>query len=129
MKKLLLSILTFVYMAVSSGIAMEIHYCMGKEAGVDYYALEDNKKCGRCGMKEKKGGCCQDEHKFVKLEDSHKQASNDISFYAGDIAVMQETPVFSWNVPASPAASSVNINSPPFDHGPSACVMNCVFRL
>ena len=24
-------------MTVSSGIAMEIHYCMGKQAGVDFY--------------------------------------------------------------------------------------------
>lgn len=129
MKKFFLSILTLMYMTVSSGVAMEIHYCMGKEAGVDYYALQEKKHCGKCGMKEKKGGCCTDEHKFFKLEDSHKQASNDISFYSGDIALVNEAPVFDWNIPVSSATSSIHINSPPDDHGPSVCVMNCVFRL
>ncbi|MBL0146451.1 MAG: hypothetical protein IPP48_12605 [Chitinophagaceae bacterium] len=72
MKKLLLTITAIIYMAASTGIAMDVHYCMGKLAGVEYFSKVDD-KCGRCGMKEVgKNGCCHDEHKFVKLEDSHK---------------------------------------------------------
>ena len=129
MKKIIVCILAFLYLGVSSGIAMEIHYCMGKKAGVDFYK-GDNDKCGKCGMKEKKSGCCcNDEHKFYKLNDSHKNVSNDLNF---------ETPVAFTDIPFSiyqfhltddPAASELNNHSPPVYTGPSACIMNCIFRL
>lgn len=117
-----------VYMTVSSGIAMEIHYCMGKKAGVEFYG-SGNDKCGRCGMTEKKAGCCHDEHKFIKIEDSHKNVYNDISFTAGDKAVVTEYPIYNWQILSSISTSRVNNNSPPDLTGPSATVMNCVFRL
>ena len=128
MKKAFLGILTMLYMTVASGVAMEIHYCMGKRAGVEFYG-SDNEKCGRCGMKEKKAGCCHDEHKFYKLSDSHKNVTNNISFAADAIAVVTQYPTYNWQVPADIAAACVNNHSPPADTGPSACVMNCVFRL
>ena len=115
-------------MGVSSGIAMEIHYCMGKKAGVDFYQTEKD-KCGRCGMKEKKNGCCSDEHKFYKLEDSHKQVSNDISFAFTDIVVPKSFFEFNWQVPV-PVSVALPLNhSPPDDTGQDICIRNCVFRL
>jgi hypothetical protein len=128
MKKFLVGILTMVYMVVSCGIAMEIHYCMGKRAGMDFYGTEE-KKCGKCGMKEKKGGCCNDKHQFVKLEDSHKNVYNDISFTASEIAVAAVYPVYNWQLPADITVAFVNNHSPPDYTGPSVCVMNCVFRI
>jgi hypothetical protein len=32
-------------------------------------------KCGKCGMKEKKGGCCKDEHKQIKLKSEHQKST------------------------------------------------------
>jgi len=49
MKKFAIGILAILYMGVSSGIAMEIHYCMGKKAGVEFYGSSTD-KCGKCGM-------------------------------------------------------------------------------
>ncbi len=128
MKKVFVGILAIMYMAVSSGFAMDIHYCMGKKAGVDFYGSA-NDKCGRCGMKGKKGGCCHDELKFYKLSDSHKNVSNNISFTVDVIAVVTEYPHYNWQLPADAALATVNNNSPPDDTGPSACVLNCVFRI
>jgi len=128
MKKFFLSILTLMYMTVSSGIAMEIHYCMGKRAGIEFYG-SDSDKCGRCGMTEKKTGCCHDEHKFYKLSDDHKNVSNTISFSAGDIAISNDVPLFNWTAPADVTIAAVNNHSPPDYTGPSTCIMNCVFRL
>ena len=128
MKKVFVGILAMMYMTVSSGIAMEIHYCMGKKAGVDFYGSA-NDKCGRCGMKEKKSGCCHDEHKFYKLSDSHKNVSNNINFTANEIAVLTEYPVYNWQLPADRALASINNHSSPDDTGPSNCILNCVFRL
>ena len=94
MKKLLLSILTIIYLTVSSGVAMEIQYCMGKKAGIDIYQSGED-KCGRCGMTEKKGGCCSDEHKFYKLADAHKNVFNDYNAYQAPAVFINEYICFS----------------------------------
>jgi hypothetical protein len=48
---------------------------MGKLAGWSLRDSDKDKKCGKCGMKEKKGGCCKDEHKQVKLTSEHQKAN------------------------------------------------------
>ena len=115
-------------MTVSSGIAMEIHYCMGKRAGIDFYKTE-NDKCSRCGMKENKTGCCHDEHKFKKLEDSHKNVFNTISFDAPEVALLSDHPVYNWKITTGLTTQVIHNNSPPIYSGISACIMNCVFRI
>lgn len=128
MKKLFTGILTMVYMTVSSGIAIEIHYCMGKKAGFELYGSA-NEQCGKCGMKENKTGCCHDEHKFVKLQDSHKNVVNDLSFETKQAIVVTSYALYNWQAMADVAHTAVNNNSPPDYTGPSVCVLNCVFRI
>lgn len=128
MKKIYIGILAFVYMAVSSGVALELHYCMGDKAGMDLYGSSTG-KCGKCGMAEKDTGCCHDEFKFYKLSDSHKTVSNDIIFTAAEFVVVKDFSLYSWQMPANIAAAAVNNNSPPIYTEPSACIMNCVFRI
>ena len=127
MKKVIVFILAFLYLGVSSGIAMEIHYCMGKKAGVDFYG-KDSDKCGKCGMKEKKG-CCNDEHRFYKINDSHKNVSNDLSFETPVFTLVTFYPLFKENFLPTAADRAVQNHSPPIYTRPSACVLNCVFRL
>ena len=115
-------------MTVSSGIAMEIHYCMGQKAGVEFFKTK-NDKCSRCGMTEKNNGCCHDEHQFHKLEDSHKNVYNNISFDAGEITIVSAYSVYNWQLPAESVNDIVHNNSPPGYSGPSACIMHCVFRI
>jgi hypothetical protein len=128
MKKIIVGILAFLYLGVSSGIAMEIHYCMGKKAGVEFYG-SDNDKCGKCGMKEKKGSCCNDQHKFYKLHDSHKNVSNDLSFETPFTIIEHSFTVYQPALVNDPLANEFNNHSPPVYTGPSACIMNCIFRL
>jgi hypothetical protein len=127
MKKIIVAILAFLYLGVSSGIAMEIHYCMGEKAGVELYGSSDD-KCGKCGMKAKPG-CCNDEHKFYKLNDSHKNVSNDLSFEHVVAAVTIPYPVYDWRIATDATDSNIYNNSPPDDTRPAACILNCVFRL
>lgn len=127
MKKAIVAILAILYLGVSSGIAMEIHYCMGKKSGIDLYGGE-NDKCGKCGMKEKKG-CCNDEHRFFKLNDSHKNVSNELSFEA-PVTVFSNQYVITDFLPAiDNDGKKINNHSPPPNNWPSACILNCVFRL
>jgi hypothetical protein len=129
MKKILLTIIAFIYMAVSTGIAMDVHYCMGKLAGVEFYGKEED-KCGKCGMKEiGKNGCCHDEHKFVKLEDSHKNVFNTIDFTTIEFAIVNSLPVFNWQVPNNPSQIVVANHSPPIYNKPGVCILNCTFRI
>ena len=127
MKKFIVAILAFLYLFVSSGIAMEIHYCMGKKAGVQFYG-SGNDKCGKCGMKDKKG-CCSDEHKFYKLNDLHKNVSNDVGFEAPVTIVTNLFPIYHSEIVSNPVYKSINNNSPPIYSGPSACIMTCIFRI
>ena len=127
MKKAIVSILAFLYLSVSSGIAMEIHYCMGEKTGIDLYGSGSN-KCHKCGMQEKKG-CCNDEHKFYKLNDSHKNVSNDLNFEIPVAVITNTFPLFDFLLVNKRAEEKINNNSPPLYNKPSACVLNCVFRL
>jgi hypothetical protein len=127
MKKMIIAIITVIYMSISSGIAMDIHYCMGKLTGFELYGKE-NDLCGKCGMKNKKG-CCGDNYKFYKLSDSHKNVYNNISFTLGSIAVAKNYSSYNWHLSTTIATNAVANNSPPLYTRPSACIMNCVFRL
>ena len=98
MKKIYIGILALVYMAVSSGIALELHYCMGDRAGVELYGSASD-TCGKCGMTEKDTGCCHDEFQFYKISDSHKTVSNDINFTAASFAVVTENNIYNWQMP------------------------------
>jgi hypothetical protein len=128
MKKIITFIMAILYMGISSGMAMEIHYCMGKKAGVDFYGT-GNDKCGKCGMKENKSSCCGDVHQFVKLNDAHQAVTNQLVFGLPDLAISHS---FISYLPVFPNPSVTNadyILSPPDDTRPAACIMNCVFRL
>jgi hypothetical protein len=63
---------------LSTGFSVDIHYCMGKRLGASLH-WKKNEKCERCGMTEKKGGCCSDETKFFKLNLPFKSLGSDIS--------------------------------------------------
>jgi hypothetical protein len=41
---------------------------MDEYVGWSLWHAEKGNKCGKCGMKETKGGCCKDEHKQIKLK-------------------------------------------------------------
>lgn len=128
MKKIYIGILALVYMAVSSGIALELHYCMGKMAGMELYG-SSGETCGKCGMTEKDTGCCHDDFQFYKLSDSHKTVSNNIDFTASSKLLVSHYRVPDWQLPVS-AALVTEVNHPPPDiTAPSASILNCVFRL
>ena len=72
MKKAVIAILALLYIITTSGVVVNVHYCMGAVASVTY-GHEAPESCGKCGMIEK-DGCCHSELKVVKLDDVHQQA-------------------------------------------------------
>ncbi len=128
MKKVIVAILAVLYMGISSGIAMDIHYCMGKETSVEFYGKGHNGQCDKCGMKNKKG-CCGEEHKFYKLADSHKSVSNDINLSNTIIAILTAFSLYNYCLPVSTVITTANNYSPPDYARPSYCILNSVFRI
>jgi len=114
-------------MSVSSGIAMEIHYCMGEKSGLDFYASGSN-TCSRCGMEEKKGGCCSDDHKFYKLADEHKNVTNDHTF-----KIPFPAPLFNFQYSHENTVLLISSLFPiiqaPIDSGPPLYLAYNVFRI
>ncbi len=127
MKKVLLSILMFFYLASFSGIAMDIHYCMGKKVGMGFLC-DDKDKCGKCGMKAKKS-CCSNQYKFYKLSDTHNSVSNTIQLPVYEVPEISHSVVYNWPMVDNGYQENTRNNSPPDVSGHTICVLNCVFRL
>jgi len=72
LKRIATIFIVLAYGLFSSGLVIDAHYCMGKLAAVDWTS-PGSKSCAKCGMS--KTGCCKDEVKVVKLDDSHQLSS------------------------------------------------------
>ena len=129
MKKFLLTILAFVYIASCTGASFHMHYCMGKLADSGF---TDNiaKTCSNCGMEETDNGCCRHEQKFVKNDADQKTTEPGLQ----SIQLTYKVPhlffneVLSNNFPAVTSVSPIN-HPPPLDSGIAFYIRNCVFRI
>jgi hypothetical protein len=130
MKKLLVTILALVYLTVSSGATVNLHYCMGKLMSWDL-SSGSKTKCGSCGM-EKAGhkGCCNDEQKTLKVDKDQKASESAFQFLSiSSIAIATthtELPVIytSTLVTDNPTA-----HAPPRLGGAPIFILNCNFRI
>jgi len=127
MKKFIVAIMAFVYLGVSTGIAMNVHYCMGKISSVGL--LPGKNTCGKCGMKKGNGGCCKDELKIVKLSDAHKLISNELNLTQPVAVLPGHFSEFDDNLVFSAINFSINNNSPPEHTGISLNILHGVFRI
>lgn len=127
MKKFLVSILVLVYLAVSGGVAINIHYCMGQVASVDL--MHNSDKCGKCGMLDSENDCCKDEFKMVKVEDSHKLISNDININTPIALIDNSKSSFDTDLLYTLLGSEYNNHSPPEPPAVSLYILYNVFRI
>jgi hypothetical protein len=125
-KKFFAISLAVVYLAISSGVVVNIHYCMGEVAEVAL-GHDTSDTCGKCGMEN--DGCCHDDVKVVKIQDAQsitgipvdfvKSYAQVESFFIPDVI----TPFVSVSAPVEKA------NAPPGKGQVSLCIKNCVFRI
>ena len=127
MKKIVALILSVIYITASSGVVLNLHYCMGTLASVEVESLKSD-NCSKCGMKANHGHCCHSEVKILKLDSSHKQA---VIVASPDVPIAL-LPVNVSRVDAQIYSSKADepvANGPP----PLACnkiyLHNCVFRI
>lgn len=129
MKKFLVLLLAIVYLGVSSGATLHLHYCMGKLVNMGL-STQNEDACGKCGMtKKEKNGCCQDEQKQLKTDQAQKtQAEFSFSFLALEPIFLSEVII------SEPQFSSVNeenptSNAPPRTQSVSLYIQNCTFLI
>jgi hypothetical protein len=88
MKKILATILAFLYLSTSMGATLHFHYCMGKLVSWGLLGQE-RKNCTFCGMPRQttgnhcmmaKKGCCKDEHKQIKTGKDQKVVQSEFQF-------------------------------------------------
>lgn len=67
MSRIFLSISMLCLVALSSGLTLNVHFCMNQVQGVSFFTTDEH-QCGSCGMQqEESGGCCHQERLLVKL--------------------------------------------------------------
>jgi hypothetical protein len=128
MKKVLTTILAFVYLSSSMGATIHLHYCMGKLASWSLIDHESS-KCPQCGMVKKtssskcmatKMACCKDEHKQIKTDKDQKLSPSEFFKYNNlSQAIALNEPAVQTMKAISFSTEYPNTNAPPlFDKLP-----------
>lgn len=130
MKKIWVSIVLISYLAVSSGVVVNFHYCMNRLASTELFATE-GKQCMKCGMDMHKGkGCCHDEVKVVKMNGDQK-VTPSLSYELPSLEASVAPPSAFIVTPFYNGVASNNYqnHSPPLLTEQDTYLQNCVFRI
>jgi hypothetical protein len=129
MKKVLSLFIALLYLATSSGLALQVHYCMDQIAGFTL-AQEEQGSCGKCGMEKASGSCCKDELKFVKLEDAHKLLAADFQLHPPVAVINDYTGLFNiTSIDLLQVSGPAYAHPPPGTSAKSLNILHCVFRI
>lgn len=126
MKKFIIAIMAFIYLTITSGVVIDMHYCMNKLSSVNLQYTESD-TCGKCGMKSK-GDCCKDELKIVKLSDEHKYIVAIQQFHIEPV-VIETFAIPGFITKAQELIITAKANAPPILRDPAIYIKNCVFRI
>jgi hypothetical protein len=126
-KKLLTLLIAVAYLGITSGVMVNIHYCMGRIAEVNY-GHDNQDKCSNCGMQQK-DGCCKTEHKFIKST-ADQLLVKSITQPAPAVAEIPINYPYSVTAPLAEAHSTyLKYHSPPDKRLNDLRVYNSVFRI
>ena len=124
MNKIVALILAVLYFTTTSGMVINIHYCMG-----EVFSVEINKsakeECNKCGAKSK-SGCCNTQLKIVKLNEVHQPVTvnTNTSPASIEVASLVTTNFIVYNTVLDKEGDD---NSPPILSPPDIFIKNCVF--
>jgi hypothetical protein len=128
MRKWVLILISFCYIASSSGVSVQWHYCMGKLRSIDLGITAHEETCGKCGMEKKDNSCCNDSVQISKLTDDHQQ-SNYTSFNFLQQSVAIPSPQVSLQTSLSSFTTVHNVVIyPPPGFRANRNILFCVFR-
>jgi hypothetical protein len=83
MKRILLIILAFVYLGLSQGPTVYLHYCMGELVQMGLEHPGESSNCDFCGMSKTssdKEACCQQDVKSIQIDNVQKIVKSEFHF-------------------------------------------------
>lgn len=137
MKRVLATILAFVYLSTSTGATLHFHYCMGKLVS---WGLQDHesKRCELCGMSKqqapkdsfhKKNNCCKDEHAQMKTASDQKTTQTEWQFAKSVAEASTLQQLVPCMLVSSPAIRQPVANAPPLHDKVPVFLLHCHFRI
>jgi hypothetical protein len=127
-KKIVVILLLFIYGSATMGATIHLHYCMDVFVGSSLWHNNKDDKCGKCGMKEKKGGCCKDEHKQFKLKTDHQKSGIAQYVKIFDTPALT-SPITEFDFKGSLLLAFSVSNGPPEIPRKKLCILHCVFLI
>ncbi|HLF45153.1 MAG TPA: hypothetical protein VI548_01935 [Chitinophagaceae bacterium] len=128
MKKVLAPILLLLYITTSSGIVINLHYCMNRLTTAKM-GIVKSEVCSKCGMSTKEGNkCCHSEVKVIKIQDVQKLSELNYNFSTFKILADRPSVIFNELLASVDNFSFVNNHSPPISKQ-DIWLVNCVFRI
>ena len=130
MKTLVVTIAFMCYLAVSSGVIVNLHYCMNRLASTELFTPKSS-ECGKCGMDiHKSNDCCHDEIQYVKMDDDQRVAAM-VSFELPSVTDAGTVPSAFLVAPFYPAPGLRHFinHSPPLLSANDSYLQNRVFRI
>jgi hypothetical protein len=127
MKKAVIAILAVLYIVTASGVVVNLHYCMGRLASVDY-GTDSHKACGKCGMKASPG-CCDTQSKVVKVQNEHQWAKSDMEIGQVTAIIPQFEIGLNTQLQGGEAYAVPHYYPPPDPEANTIYLLNNVFRI
>lgn len=128
MKKILASILLILYVSISSGVVINLHYCMNKLDSAKL-GMAKSDSCNRCGMPtEEANGCCHDELKIIKIQDAQKVSQLNYDSHTLQVDLIPQSELFEQYVISADQVIFSENHSPPLSKQ-DTYLLNCVFRI
>lgn len=132
MKKLVVAIVSFLYISTSSGATVEMHFCMDKLVDWSIGHNDKDNSCNNCGM-EKDGsemnGCCKDEQKQLKIEKDQKLSASIQLCLSLAVALPVSYLPITFDALSSITEEYPLSNAPPRTAGCPGYIRNCTFRI
>jgi hypothetical protein len=132
MKKLVVAILSFLYISTSSGATLQMHYCMDKLVDWSIGHNDGKNTCNNCGMEKDgkgKNDCCKDEQKQLKIEKDQKAATAFELTFSLATALPASYAVYNLTGIASVTEEFPLSNAPPRSPQQAVYIRNCTFRI
>jgi hypothetical protein len=129
MKKALASISVVIYFAMTCGVIVNLHYCMGRVQSFEFYGTE-KKVCDVCGMSLKNThGCCKEEVKILKIQDDQNKAHASYSIKSIDVPAIIPSDFIVASIYNPETTTYFDDHSPPLLTKQDTYLQNCVFRI
>lgn len=130
MKKIFIFILAVVYLAASTGVMLQRHYCMSRLVGWSLSQQQDD-MCSQCGMdkKDKKKGCCNDETIKVKMSDDQQPNFTSVHFESPVYPLVHDHIAYELLLRVSSQHQPIYVHGPPGDSKIPVFLRNKVFRI